>query len=300
VTQLVLKVDIDTKIGLLEGVPALMDIMAGEGNIAASFFVAMGPDNSGRALKRLLRPGFLRKQLKSKAAASYGLGTMLYGLPFPGPVIACQGRSRFKALLAAGHEVGLHGWDHVFWHDYARYLSPEQTREQLTLAARLFQKITGLAPSSFAAPGWQINISAWETMAEMGLTHTSCVRGYAPFMPQVKGKALPLLEIPTTMPSLDEALGLVRRAREAPAWLASYLRPRALNVFTLHGEVEGRVFPNALREFIQRAQNQGTRFITLRQAALEWTARPQERGGGFIWGEVKGRAGQLALQNPCG
>jgi peptidoglycan/xylan/chitin deacetylase (PgdA/CDA1 family) len=299
VTQLVLKVDIDAKIGLLEGAPALMDIMAGEG-IAASFFVAMGPDNSGRALKRLLRPGFLRKQLKSKAAASYGLGTMLYGLPFPGPLIACQGRSRFRELLAAGHEVGLHGWDHVFWHDHARYLSPEQTREQLRLAARLFQKITGLDPSSFAAPGWQINASAWEIMAEMGITHTSCVRGYAPFMPQARGKTLPLLEIPTTMPSLDEALSLGKRLREAPAWLASHLRPQALNVFTLHGEVEGRVFPDALREFVQRARDKGAGFITLRQAALAWAQRPCGRSGGFIWGEVRGRAGQLALQSPCG
>ncbi len=296
-TRLVLKVDIDTKIGFIDGVPNLMETFAAAGNLKASFFVAMGPDNSGRALKRLFKPGFLRKQLKSGAAASYGLSTMMYGLIVPGPIIARQAPKLLPALMAAGHEVGLHGWDHVYWHDKVRYLSPEATRAQLYQAARLFEDIAGAPPAAFAAPGWQVTNSAWQLMAEMGITHTSCTRGSVPFRPLVNNRPLPLLEIPTTMPSLDEALGHAASPQQAVTWLISQIKPGRLNVFTLHGEVEGRNFNRPFRQFLNTLRGQDIEFITLGQAALESLRTGAAPAGGFKWGQVPNRAGELAIQS---
>ncbi|RJX33163.1 MAG: 4-deoxy-4-formamido-L-arabinose-phosphoundecaprenol deformylase [Desulfarculus sp.] len=294
-TSLVLKVDVDTRVGLVQGVPRLANMFNRLG-VKASFFVAMGPDRSGRALARLRKPGFLRKQLRSGAAGAYGLRTMLYGLLLPGPIIAASAPGLLNSLRAQGHEVGLHGWDHVFWHDRLRTLEPARVRAQLGRAWRLYQEITGAAPASFASPGWQITDQALLALVQMGITHVSCTRGSAPFRPLVSGRALPIVELPTTLPTLDEVLGRggVSEANAAQH-LAGQVQPGRLNVFTLHGEVEGRAQAPVLEEFIGRLQEQGVRFLRLIQAAAEAAAAGLP-GEAIAWAEAPGRAGELAWQ----
>ena len=69
--QLAVKVDVCTYAGLQHGVPALMRLFD-EFQLRASFFVSCGPDHSGRAIRRLLRPGFLRKMRRTNAVSMYG------------------------------------------------------------------------------------------------------------------------------------------------------------------------------------------------------------------------------------
>jgi len=295
-TRLVLKVDVDTKIGLVDGVRRLADIL-GEMGIHASFFIAMGPDRSGRALKRVFRPGFLRKQMRSGAASAYGPVTMLYGLVLPAPIIARKAPGLLNRLVNEGHEVGLHGWDHVFWHDRLRGLEPAQVRWQLAQAWRLFRDITGFAPASFAAPGWQITDEAFLALAEMGISHASCTRGAYPFRPLVRGRALPMLELPTTMPTTDEMLG--RRGvtpQNLGARLAGLVQEGRLNVFTLHGEVEGRAFSRALTDFCLRLKDRGVRFDRLLDAARETARRGVAPAESIGWSLAPGRAGSIAFQ----
>jgi peptidoglycan/xylan/chitin deacetylase (PgdA/CDA1 family) len=291
----VLKVDVDTRVGLLIGVRTLADLL-GEMGITASFLIAMGPDHSGRALKRLLRPGFLRKQLKSRAASAYGLVTMLYGLLLPGPIIAESAPRLFNRLIAEGHEVGLHGWDHVFWHDRVRRLSAGRTRQELSEATELFARITGMDPASFASPGWQITGAALAVLAELGVTHVSCTRGVSPFRPLVNGRPLPLVELPTTMPSMDEALSLPSMSPgNVGQWLAGQARPGALNVFTLHAEVEGRALLPAFRHFLETLRAAGAEFPRLIDVARQAVSvsLPAEE---IIWGQIPLRAYEVALQ----
>lgn len=294
-TRLVLKVDVDTKVGLLDGTRRLAGIL-GELGIPASFYVAMGPDHSGRALKRVFRPGFLKKQMHSGAAAAYGPITMLYGLLLPGPIIARSAPGLLNRLISDGHEVGLHGWDHVYWHDRVRYLNAACTRRQLELATGLFQQITGFKPASFASPGWQVNDAALLAMVEMGLTHVSCTRGLHPFRPLVAGRVLPLIELPTTIPSLDEVLSLSQvTPANAGDYLAGLVRPGQLNVFTLHGEVEGRQMAPAFRQFLSRLRQEGMVFQRLVDAAREAAQGPLPAEP-IAWGTVPNRAGELAFQ----
>ena len=294
-TKVALKVDVDTKVGLLAGVRNLADLL-GELGLKASFFIAMGPDHSGRALKRLFWPGFLRKQLSSGAASAYGPITMLYGLVLPGPIIAEAAPGLFNRLIAEGHEVGLHGWDHVYWHDHVRGLDAARTREHLSQARQLFHQLTGLWPASFASPGWQINDAALTVMVEMGITHVSCTRGRSPFRPLVAGRALPLLELPTTMPTLDEVLSLPQvNPGNAGRWLADQARPGRLNVFTLHGEVEGRQMAPAFRQFLAVLRDRGAQFPRLVDAALAAAAAPLPAEP-IAWSTVPHRAGEVAFQ----
>lgn len=290
--RLVLKIDVDTKVGLMDGVPRLMTLLGGLG-VTASFYVAMGPDHSGRALKRLFRPGFLRKQLRSGAASAYGPRTMLYGLLLPGPIIARSAPALLGRLMAAGFEVGLHGWDHVFWHDRLRGLGRERLLAELGQAYNLFLELTGSAPASFASPGWQITDGAMTALCDLGISHVSCTRGREPFRPLVEGRALPILELPTTLPSLDELMDAGHSAEAAGKELSGMV-DAGLHVFTLHGEVEGRELLPVFEAMCRRMLARGVRFLRLVDAAREVLAAGPPPARALGWREVPGRAYQVA------
>lgn len=295
-TRLALKVDVDTLVGTRQGLPRLMEIM-GQRGVKASFYLSVGPDNSGRALKRLVKPGFLAKQLRSGAAGAYGLRTMAYGLLLPGPVIGTRAAPIIRGLVRAGHEVGLHAWDHVFWHDQLHGLSSDRVRRELQLGTNLLTEIIGFRPLSFAAPGWQITPEALVWLEKLGYAHISCGRGRAPFRPKAGGRVLSLLEIPSTLPTMDEVLGRegVRPSNVDQA-MWERIKPGELNVFTLHGEVEGRELAPAFARLLDRCLAGGVRLITMLEAAQEALEGPALPGDSFLPGEVPGRAGTVAWQ----
>ena len=86
--KVALKIDVDTHQGLGLGVPRLAAMLKREG-ITASFYITMGPDNSGRAIIRVIRNrGFLSKMFRTKAVSMYGLRTVLSGTLLPSRPIA--------------------------------------------------------------------------------------------------------------------------------------------------------------------------------------------------------------------
>jgi peptidoglycan-N-acetylglucosamine deacetylase len=69
-------------------------------------------------------------------------------------------------IAAAGHETGVHGWDH-------RYLplrSPRATRDDLRRATDIIADATGTAPTLFRPPYGVLSTSALLTARELGLT----------------------------------------------------------------------------------------------------------------------------------
>ena len=57
---LALKIDVDTLRGTREGVPNLVMLLKKHG-ADATFLFSLGPDHTGRAIKRVFRPGLLRQ-----------------------------------------------------------------------------------------------------------------------------------------------------------------------------------------------------------------------------------------------
>ena len=289
-----IKVDVDTFVGTRDGVPRLLEIMERAG-IKATFYFSMGPDNSGKAIRRIFtRKGFLQKMLRTGAPGVYGIRTMLYGTLLPAPQIAASFPEILQMTDAKGHETGVHCWDHVHWHDHLPRLSASQVATQLGSAAELFQRIMGSRPATTAAPGWTVSAASLQRQDSMKLDYCSDSRGYAPFYPVFQGKRYDTLQIPSTWPTMDEILGSDGiDAQNVNDFYLSQLRD-GLNVHTIHAEMEGGVMSDSFVALIERLKAAGARFITLGEAAAEY--RKSAPDAELAMGELPGRAGLVAIQ----
>jgi undecaprenyl phosphate-alpha-L-ara4FN deformylase len=289
-------VDVDTCEGMKRGVPVLQALFEKHG-IRGSFFVPMGKDHTGRTVKRVFtRPGFVSKASRTSVLKTYGLKTLLYGLLLPGPEIALSNAATMRALSAAGHEVGIHGLDHVYWHDHIKDLDREKTRKILTEAASVYQHILGHAPVSFAAPGWVINSHALTFFEEHLFLYSSDTRGHSPFYPRIDRQSFAVLQIPTTLPTVDEMVGLEADDEQSMTHYFVSLLTDGLNVLTVHAELEGKTWAGFLDSFIKGALDAGYRFERLLDIASALHESSTVQTCDITYGLVRGRAGEVAIQ----
>ena len=152
-----LKIDVDTYRGTREGALRLADVLERIG-ARATFLFSLGPDHTGRAIKRVFRRGFLGKVKRTSVLQHYGVKTLLYGVLLPGPRIGRRCRELMRSIARRGFEVGVHTWDHVRWQDGVAAASEPWTRRELDArAADEFADIFGERPRVHGAAGWQMN-----------------------------------------------------------------------------------------------------------------------------------------------
>lgn len=294
---LALKVDVDTYRGLKLGVPALLELFR-EFGIRAAFFVSLGPDRSGRAVFRLFRKkGFLKKMIRTRAPGMYGFSTLFYGTLLPAPRIAASLPDKIRAIPEAGHEIGIHCWDHVTWQDRLHRMRPEEVREEFHRARSAFREVLGREAESSAAPGWITSSESLAVQDAARLSYCSDMRGEHPFFPVMKGERFSTLQIPTTLPTLDEIMG--REATEdqeiADYYLSRFVSDR-LHVMTVHAETEGLSKKRAFR-MILRGVREKMPLLLLSEAAGACLERPEEIPRCEVrFGLIPGRAGRLSMQ----
>src|ERR1700723_4096439 len=100
-----LKVDVDTLRGTREGVPGLTALLEKLG-VDATFYFSVGPDHTGRAMRRVFRKGFARKVARTSVLKHYGLKTLMYGVLLPGPDIGLRAGAVMRSVDDAGFEGG--------------------------------------------------------------------------------------------------------------------------------------------------------------------------------------------------
>ncbi len=296
-TGVIFKVDVDTYRGLKRGVPALLDLFS-EFDMKASFFVSLGPDHSGRAIFRIFtRKGFLKKMLRTRAPGMYGISTLFYGTLLPAPRMAESLPDRIRSIPERGHEVGIHCWDHVKWQDRLRRMSQDEIGNEFGRARRAFREVLNRDAESCAAPGWVTSRDSLAVQDRAGLLYCSDMRGDSPFFPVLEGEHFSTLQIPTTLPTLDEILGIqVKSDREISDYYLTRMKPDRLHIMTIHAETEGigkRVSFRGILEGIR------TRLPvrTLAEAARNLLKTPGTIPDcGVVYGSLPGRAGTLSLQ----
>jgi len=296
-----LKVDVDTLRGTREGVPRLAALLKKHG-VDATFYFSVGPDHTGRALGRVFRKGFAQKVARTSVLKHYGLKTLLYGVLLPGPDIGRSAGAVMRGVHDAGFEVGLHTYDHVRWQDYVADASAAWTRVEFERGLAAFERIFGFPPRSHAAAGWQINPHGLALEQEHALEYASDTRGGPPFLPQLAQGVSTCPQLPTTLPTFDEVLGLdgidessiadaVFRLTSAAAGAAGR---ESVHVFTLHAELEGMLLLDAFESLLVKWRESGAsiaRMATIHQLSRR---RPLPVRA-VIMGEVPGRSGRLAV-----
>jgi undecaprenyl phosphate-alpha-L-ara4FN deformylase len=291
VRSIALKVDVDTLRGTLDGAPRLAALL-GRHSIPATFLFSLGPDHTGRALRRVFRRGFLSKVRRTSVVSNYGLRTLLYGTLLPGPDIGARGAQVMRAIGARGFEVGVHAHDHVAWQDQVAGASLEWTRERMRRAVEAFQRVFGFAPRVHGAAGWQMNAHVPQLEREFGFEVASDTRGSHAFLPAGGG----VLQLPTTLPTLDEIIGRdAATADDAIDTLLACTHAAAEHVFTLHAELEGGAYLPQFERLLLAWRDAGYRFVTLGDAAraIPPGSAPQ---CAVTTGTVAGRSGELAIQ----
>lgn len=292
-----LKVDVDTDRGTREGVPALAALLK-EFSAPASFLFSLGPDNTGKAIRRVFRPGFFQKVSRTSVVRMYGVRTLLNGTLLPAPHIGKRHADVMRKVANAGFETGIHCNDHFKWQDYLLEMSLDQVREEFGHALKEYHRIFGHDAATAGAPGWQATANSRQVYDEAGFLYASDTRGESAFFPEVDGRVFKTLEIPSTLPTFDELLGRPEFPEEKIArHYVSLLRADRPNILTIHAEIEGMMKRPLFRDLMSALTKKGVRFVRMDDLAREILAdRESIPVLPLIMAEIDGRSGKVATQ----
>jgi len=309
---MVLKIDVDTYRGTREGVPNLVQ-MLGAFQAHATFLFSLGPDHTGWALRRALRPGFFSKVSRTSVVEHYGFKTLMYGTLLPGPDIGKKCAKQMRAVRDAGFECGIHTWDHVLWQDNVATRGASWTSTIMRKASARYTQVFGTAPHTHGAAGWQMNRDAYGEHDGAGYRYASDGRVparengamandvYGPHRLSDGGKVFTCIQLPTTLPTLDELLGreldgvLITIDNVAAHLLKLTAGASRDHVYTLHAELEGQKLAPIFRQLLEGWLAQGYQLASMadlyqKVKDLELPVCP------LTWGELPGRSGNLIMQ----
>lgn len=302
--RIALKIDVDTLRGTQEGVPRLQRL-CDQLKISPSFLLSLGPDHTGWALKNIFKPGFFQKVSRTSVIEHYGLKTLSYGILLPAPDIGIKAKAQMQSVAKSGHEVGIHTWDHRVWQDGVANASKEWTLAQMNLAWERFGEIFGCIPKTHGAAGWQMNAFAIAHLDTWKIEYASDGRAplnLVPYRVQLahQNHACEHIQYPTTLPTLDELIGVNDMTEEDVIHHLLDLTAQNPNdqVFTLHAELEGQKFLNLFTKLSQGWLAQGHELVSMNALHQSWKKTGQL--GHLItlplsMGQIPHRSGDLML-----
>ncbi len=295
--KLALKIDVDTLRGTVEGVPRLVEVLQKHG-ARATFLFSLGPDHTGRAIKRVFRPGFMKKVSRTSVVEHYGIKTLLYGTLLPGPDIGARCADILRRVRDGGFECGIHTYDHIKWQDYVAAKDEAWTQNEMQKAFDRYQEIFGEPAKTHGAAGWQMNRHAYRMEQHLGFDYASDGRGTHPFIPVINGEVVSCPQLPSTLPTLDELIGVDDITTENVASrilkLTETAQPHG-HVYTLHAELEGMKLLPVFDSLLAGWKEQGYTLCSTDELfrSLNVSALPYCE---IHDGEIPGRSGALALQ----
>ena len=272
--------------------PRLVDLFE-QRKVGATFLFSLGPDHTGRAVRRVFRTDFLSKVKRTSVLEHYGLKTLLYGTLLPGPDIGVRSAGQMRATRDAGFEVGIHCWDHVRWQDRVAGADAGWTTRELERAFDRYEDVFNEAAHAHGAAGWQTNRHALRFLDQSGIAWASDTRGRTPFLPAWDGERFSCPQLPTTLPTIDEVWGLP--GVDFVSHVLSLSAASELHIYTAHAELEGGKLIGPFEKLLVGWKQQGYEVCDLGTICNEMKSQklPVHE---IAYGSVPGRAGTLALQ----
>ncbi|WP_348944515.1 hypothetical protein ABHF33_13985 [Chitinibacter sp. FCG-7] len=289
-----LKIDVDNTQAMQTGLPAIVDILRAR-NVGATFFWSLGLEKNGRflmpayGLRRM--PGMSNLPLKHR----FGFAPLLLGSLRPAKSLAKQAAAVLSELSDAQFEHAVRPACRHLWQARISEQSAEETREQYQQTLQAFERLTEKKPIAHAAHGWQMNRAAFRLSQLNQLSFASDCRGFSPFWPVVEGEYVRCLQIPVTLPMLEELLPL-QSADEA---VQSLLQTTAaattdLHVFNIAADFDVQ-YSEQLAALLDGWIAQGYQLVSLGglKNSLDLQAVPYHHVG---QAQVSGRVGLLSVQ----
>ena len=217
---------------------------------------------------------------------------------------------QMKEIVAAGHEVGVHGYSH----ENPIAMTPEQEEIVLDRCIKLITDVTGKAPTGYVAPWWEFSPVTNELLLKKGIKydHSLMHRDFEPYYvrvgdtwnkidyskhpdtwmkPLVRGQETDLIEIPASwylddLPPMmfikksPNSHGFVNPRDIEEMWRDQFdwvYREHDYAVFpmTIHPDVSGR--PHVLmmleRLYHHMIGHPGVRFVTMNEMADDFVRR---------------------------
>jgi peptidoglycan-N-acetylglucosamine deacetylase len=223
---------------------------------------------------------------------------------------------QMKAVAAAGHEIGIHGYSH----ENPIAMTPAQEEAVLDKCIALVEQLSGKRPTGYVAPWWEFSNVSNELLLKKGIKydHSLMHNDFSPYYvrvgdswtkidygkkpadwmkPLVRGKETPLIEIPANwylddLPPMmfikksPNSHGFVNPRDIEQMWRDQFdwvYREMDYAVFpmTIHPDVAGR--PQVLlmleRLYAYINSHPGVRFVTMDEMADDFSRRvPAPKG----------------------
>lgn len=278
-----LRVDVDTLFGLSRGVTRLLSLLE-EMNLKATFFLPMGPDRMGRNAKRIVKERGLVRSF-APYLRIYSWQTLLAGTLVETADFSQAGVKIMCRIRGLGHDVGIHSFDHFRWQSSVSQFSRSELATDFEKCIERYRSIFREMPRCCAAPGWKVTELSLSVQDGFGFDYASDTRGFAPFYPVFNGTLLKTLQVPVTLPTLDELILQGKSSLVLPA--------SGTHVYCAHAEVEGLSRLEWFSRLLRHAVEDGISIVSL--SALARTSSDASACA-IRNGRVRGRSSTIAVQ----
>jgi peptidoglycan/xylan/chitin deacetylase (PgdA/CDA1 family) len=175
---LAFRFDVDTRAGLVERTPPLLDLLDRHG-LPATFFVVMGREaHLGEIVRlRFLAPKHMKSRLN--VAAKGGMLRVARAALLPRGV-GHRHPGLLRDVVRRGHELQPHGWSHIQWQ---RNLAAIDVPRHLGRARRALADVTGALPDGWASPGRSSDQRVLDALDDAGVRYAGDLDGDEPFVP---------------------------------------------------------------------------------------------------------------------
>ncbi len=262
-----LRVDIDSRYGLIHGVPNLLELLR-QTEIPAAFVVVMGGESG------LLD---IVKYRGGKAGMAGGISipkSDALRMVISPKNFAAENVELLKRIEREGHTLGVHAWKHRPW---TRALDKIDVAKHMRLATEKYRELFGKQPRHFVSPGYYCNERVLQGLDELGYAFASDLPGEEPFTPQYNGRRYKHVQVPITLKAentsplfewyskngmaddavADKVLGQVLEREKEGKLSTAYL----------HDVFEGTFKPKMVEKFLQGVKKEEIEVTTFEKLA---------------------------------